>query len=227
MNNSHGGTLKSPPSGNINRACVYCHASNLKCDRAEQCSNCSNNALSCVYEQQDVEMHEAGSSVVDERHTPVTSINVPINNSPKVASIDKILTSNHTILTASLSKAFISKDRGVIDWTTFKIPSDSPGSSTSNSTAGYYLEAKFEDLITMGFIREEYIDLYFTHFHHRWTILHHPVLDQHGVPSIVASAIVMIGSWFYGTQESRKTAIAIHENIMDQIILQLVSIEKL
>ena len=72
-----------------------------------------------------------------------------------------------------------------------------------------------------------YEKLYFTHFHHRWPIIHRPpYYDQnpkHSL-SVLKLSTFMIGGWISGTVEGKKYALAMHDYLILHTSTILVSI---
>jgi hypothetical protein len=71
---------------------------------------------------------------------------------------------------------------------------------------------------------DDYMKLYFTHFHHRWPIIHRPEYDGHTNKLVFLYSIFMIGGWLSGTTESKKYALAMHDYLMLHISTLLVSL---
>jgi hypothetical protein len=63
--------------------------------------------------------------------------------------------------------------------------------------------------------------LYFTHFHPRWPILHAPTFDEQHYPFVITASVAMIGSWIEGSEESRELALTIHDRLVNHLFLKL------
>ena len=64
-------------------------------------------------------------------------------------------------------------------------------------------------------------ELYFLHFHHRWTIFHPSTYDPCN-PNMLTASIVVIGAWLEGSCEAKEYAIKAHITLMDEIFIKLV-----
>lgn len=69
---------------------------------------------------------------------------------------------------------------------------------------------------------EKFLDLYYTHFHHRWPIVHRPSVEDESAKNIILSSMAMIGAWIEGSLEAKLQAIHAHDGFMQHITSHLV-----
>jgi hypothetical protein len=67
-------------------------------------------------------------------------------------------------------------------------------------------------------------EAYFTHFHHRWPILHASRLETHGT-SMLKMSVDMINTWLGKdiATKRKETTLAIHRRLMNEVVPKLVS----
>lgn len=70
---------------------------------------------------------------------------------------------------------------------------------------------------------DRYTDLYFTHFHHRWPVVHRPAYNSTNQGLVLRSSLFMIGGWLSGTPEGREYALRMHEYLVMNVMNVLVS----
>lgn len=67
-------------------------------------------------------------------------------------------------------------------------------------------------------------ELYFTHFHPRWPIIHIASYDEDAVGlQTLNYSVMMVGVWLNGTTISQDEAVAMHIRLMDKLFPRLVS----
>lgn len=71
----------------------------------------------------------------------------------------------------------------------------------------------------IGTTSERYLGFYYSHFHHRWPIVHRPSLDN--AEPIVLSSMTIIGGWLDGSQQAKSFALESHERLVEDITSQL------
>ncbi|TAQ89882.1 hypothetical protein B7494_g1819 [Chlorociboria aeruginascens] len=139
--------------------------------------------------------------------TTSEQLEVPHSSSGSLSSSINVPTIDKPNLTDHISR-YVGKSP--IDWSAIKLRSDVSSSPRPNP---YYQEARP--------VAEKYFALYFTHFHHHWTILHAPKLHNTEPHQLISAAMFMIGAWFNGSQESKELATKIHERITKDLLTQL------
>ncbi|PWY81569.1 hypothetical protein BO94DRAFT_145736 [Aspergillus sclerotioniger CBS 115572] len=65
-----------------------------------------------------------------------------------------------------------------------------------------------------------YIDLYFTHFHPHWPLLHRATFSPPHEPLLVLQVVAMIGLWFSDKPSAKGVAIDIHRKLGPSILAQ-------
>lgn len=73
---------------------------------------------------------------------------------------------------------------------------------------------------------EEYVELYFTHFHPRWPFLHQKTFSAHHEPPLLVYSVVMIGMWIAGKGSLQRRAVDLHNKLGHCIREQQVSPRK-
>lgn len=113
-----------------------------------------------------------------------------------------------------------------IDWMAMRIVRDSPSATTrplTGETCQNNSIPLYKDFYPLPeAVSQKYLNSYYAHFHHRWTIIHSPSLEAKAHASLVLSSMKMIGAWISGAQDAKWLAIAIHERLMAHVIPQLV-----
>ncbi|KAG4443101.1 hypothetical protein IFR05_001427 [Cadophora sp. M221] len=89
----------------------------------------------------------------------------------------------------------LSGPTGLVDWSSAKILPDQP----------LIIPDKPVDPTSA-----QYLDIYFTYFHHRWPIFHRPSFEDENENTLVVSSAKMIGAW--------------HEALLDQLLPRLCKI---
>ncbi|KAH7388956.1 hypothetical protein BKA64DRAFT_645427 [Cadophora sp. MPI-SDFR-AT-0126] len=97
---------------------------------------------------------------------------------------------------------------GLVDWLSLKVLPDQGPKAIDNPDP----------------ISAEYLDIYFTYFHHRWPIVHRPSFEAEGENTLVVSSAKMIGAWLLGSYESKAFAITWHEALVEQLLPRLCKI---
>lgn len=120
--------------------------------------------------------------------------------------------------------AALNRNRGPIDWTSAKVRNDLPprpefcdapyGENQSPSNGIWPALAKSET--------SKFMKLYFSHFHHRWPVLHAPTFEEETAPPVLLSCVAMIGAFIHATNESMELAIDLQNRVFDHIIPRLV-----
>ncbi len=70
----------------------------------------------------------------------------------------------------------------------------------------------------------QYLEIYFTYFHHRWTIVHRPSFEADNENTLVVSSAKMIGAWLLGSSESKSFAITWHDALVEQLLPRLCTV---
>ena len=120
--------------------------------------------------------------------------------------------------------AVFNRSKGPIDWSAVRIQNDLPSASvTDDSSRGEYSVSENENWLALSESEtKKYLDLYFTHFHHRWPIIHAPTFESENVPPVLLSCMTMIGACIHGTSESKEIAMNFHTRVIDWIFPRLV-----
>ncbi|KAE9364431.1 hypothetical protein N431DRAFT_388527 [Stipitochalara longipes BDJ] len=237
----HGSVFKPNPSGRSKRACVTCHAGKIKCDGNEKCSTCLKKGIECRYRAQDEtqppsspiergdEMGWQGStssrSSVKEHEPSGRSNTTPANLGNSVQLPPRrdesqiggvpISNGNQHALSITSSALFQAPNiNGLVDWSAVKIRIDSTAPDASLA-----LDPDLENQPSS--VSETYLELYYTHFHHRWPIIHRPSLEEEASTGIVYSSMTMIGAWLEGSHEAKKRALDSHKMLITDITSQL------
>ncbi|KAL4994501.1 hypothetical protein BDV10DRAFT_150570 [Aspergillus recurvatus] len=61
---------------------------------------------------------------------------------------------------------------------------------------------------------DHYVDVYFSHFHYQWPLIHRAAFGRSNEPPILLLAIVMIGLWVTGDTAARERAEKMHEKLL-------------
>lgn len=116
---------------------------------------------------------------------------------------------------------------GFIDWSLLRIQDDNTEDTESlplpsldpgldslgvDSTAPQASDAQMQ----------KYHAIYFTHFHHRWPLIHRPIYDNLPVDPILKLSVNMVAAWIDNSQESKKYALVAHNYLVSHICLKLV-----
>ncbi|KAB8295902.1 hypothetical protein EYC80_008723 [Monilinia laxa] len=112
--------------------------------------------------------------------------------------------------------------KGLVDWSNLRIQQDTPQTRdaprnllVSTSRPGYLSPLTKETV-------ERYRNLYFSHFHDRWPIVHSPSYDENEeAPELLLPSIMMIGGWIDGTTTSKEWALKVHHNLVEHILPRL------
>lgn len=236
----HGDSPRPRPSGRSKHACVTCHASKIKCDGTKPCSACLNKgAGECRYELQGNEASQDGPSLprevpaVDDAPAAAdSSIEIDPSPTPRPAinqrtSPDLDLPGLSDPMPRVAPRGLRADSNGAIDWFSNLIIERDPSSATNREPLAEVSESNFipihKDLYPLPkATSQKYLDSYYAHFHHRWTIIHTPSMDMKHHPSLVLSCMKMIGAWISGTQDAKWLAVAMHERLTAHVIPPLV-----
>jgi hypothetical protein len=60
---------------------------------------------------------------------------------------------------------------------------------------------------------KRYVDLYFTHFHSHWPILHRATFSIPDEPPLLLQAVLMIGLWVSEKASARQAAVDLHQKL--------------
>jgi len=112
----------------------------------------------------------------------------------------------------------------VINLTTMRICRD-PGPDTEDmpiiNRAGPTSDLKSTPILPEG-AEAGYLELYFTHFHHRWPIIHRPVYHSETHKELFKLTMLTIGAWLAGTVMDKEYALAMHDYLGCHISSELV-----
>lgn len=235
----HGSSVISRPSGRSKHACVACHASKIKCDGSNPCSACmKKDPNGCKYDLSEYQLSPADSGQPDERvslDAPESSANSDVEM--RISSSAGLTTDRREVVDFDLQRPPGTAPRATagapgagevepVDWFRMKIQKDS-SSTAEKEHVVKVSQCNFVPIYKELYplpeeIWQEYIDLYFAHFHHRWTLTHSPSLEVKSHVPIILSSIKMIGAWITGTKDGKWLAMAMHERIVAQLTPQLV-----
>lgn len=73
----------------------------------------------------------------------------------------------------------------------------------------------------MDVTSERYLLFYYSHFHHRWPIIHRPSLDDEDSENLARSSMANIGAWLEGSKQAKDFALKSHEKLVKEIMSQL------
>jgi hypothetical protein len=121
--------------------------------------------------------------------------------------------------------AALNRNKGPIDWATVRVRRDLPPSPTFSDTPHRAAQPASESEDWPLLSKPEtakYLKLYFSHFHHRWPILHAPTFDRETVPPVLLSCVTMIGACIHGAKGSKELAWSLHTRVIDYIFPRLV-----
>jgi Fungal Zn(2)-Cys(6) binuclear cluster domain/Fungal specific transcription factor domain len=234
--------FKPNPSGRSKRACIACHAGKTKCDGNESCSACLKKGLECKYRAQD-EIQVSSSPVkqgnqiawLGSTSSESTKGQEPadrsganaesLENSTELVSRSdesqkRILNTNNIQKTPSLTGSSLFRApnaNSLVDWLAVTIRNDQ---NVRNDSSALDPELEFQ----LDAESEEYLELYYIHFHHRWPLIHRPSLEEETPVAIVLSSMAMIGAWLHGSHQAKKRALDSHKILISEITSQLVCI---
>jgi hypothetical protein len=60
---------------------------------------------------------------------------------------------------------------------------------------------------------KHYVNLYFTHFHSHWPILHRATFSIPDEPPLLLQAVLMIGLWVSDKPSARQAAVDLHQKL--------------
>lgn len=111
---------------------------------------------------------------------------------------------------------------GPIDWSTMRIERD----SSNDANRELIVQASQTNFVPIPrdlyplpkAASRKYLEAYYAHFHHRWTIVHSPSLEMKSHTSLILSSMKMIGAWLSGNQEAKWLAVAMHERLMSHVL---------
>ena len=233
----HGDAFKQSPSGRSKRACIACHASKTKCDGNESCSKCVKKGIDCIYEQQETihqeePLTENLSQLQQEPSSQVPASEVapsmlPPNLEPEepngtvsTYSIDISMSgvgSSNPISVASETTAETIAPENRMNWVLYsRIEKDLGFPDVPSAQVG-----DVPMPLPLDSFRKKCHDLYFLHFHHRWTIFNRPTYDPCDL-NILSASVLLIGAWLEGSLEAKEYAIKSHIGLMDDILMKLV-----
>lgn len=155
------------------------------------------------------------------RDTPPSSSSLADGTTAAVSG-DKTAETQNSF--AERLSAVLSKSNGPIDWSAVRIQNDQPSASvTDDSSGGEYSVSENENWPALPESEtKKYLDLYFTHFHHRWPIIHAPTFESENAPQVLLSCVIMIGACIHGTSDSKEVAMNLHTRVIDWIFPRLV-----
>ena len=235
----HGNSPGPSPSGRSKHACVTCHASKIKCDGNKPCSACMKKGVEeCKYELRDHETtHDVSASpnempAVNDSQAVINievdhlSTRRPIINHR--ASPDLDLPGLSGPMPRFASGAVRADLGGPVDWFSMRIERDS-SNDTNRELIVRASQTNFipiyRDLYPLpDAASQNYLKIYYAHFHHRWTIVHSPSLELKSHVSLVLSSMKMMGAWLSGTQEAKWLATAMHERLISHVLPQFVKL---
>lgn len=87
-------------------------------------------------------------------------------------------------------------------------PSSSEGQRLESSDFSVSLEDEDRTAQT-----KHYVNLYFTHFHSHWPILHRATFSIPDEPPLLLQAVLMIGLWVSDKPAARQAAVDLHQKL--------------
>jgi hypothetical protein len=190
----------------------------------------------CSYELQDQDFSQDDPALRGE--TPVVN-NTPIEDSSNdIDAPPRQVPANNQTASPSLELPSLAgpmprsvtalriENEGGIDWFNMMIERDSPSTTNgthSVETARSGFAPTHPDFYPIPKdVGQNYLNVFYGYFHHRWPIIHSPSLEQSTNLPLILSCMKMIGAWLSGTQDAKWLAIAMHERITAYLIPQLV-----
>lgn len=149
-----------------------------------------------------------------------------ITNSRESPDLD--LPSLSGILPRPVSAALRADLDGPVDWSTMRIERD----SSNDANRELIVQASQTNFVPIPrdlyplpkAASQKYLEAYYAHFHHRWTIVHSPSLEMKSHASLILSSMKMIGAWLSGNQEAKWLAVAMHERLMSHVLPRFVNL---
>lgn len=128
---------------------------------------------------------------------------------------------SHTSFAERFAAAF-ARNKGPIDWSAARIQNDLPHEAALDASKRVdHMETENWPVLPELETRK-YLGLYFTHFHHRWPILHAPTFEAETAHPVLLSCVAMIGTCIHGTSDSKELAMSLHTRVVDWIFSRLV-----
>lgn len=121
--------------------------------------------------------------------------------------------------------AALNKNKGPIDWSSAKVQKDLPRgpASAEGPSRVAHSTSDSENWPSLPESKiAKYSELYFTHFHHRWPVIHAPIFDAETAAPALLSCVTMIGACIHGTSDSKEFAMSLHARVNDYIFARLV-----
>lgn len=197
----HGESFK-PSSTRSKSACLACHAAKIKCDGDKQCHNCVKKGVECKYRPNDTTDLVAQ---LDERagQLEVSDSGISMNDSSPEANSTP---SSDSHSSDPPPPAFpIPRSEAYINWSSIRIQKDDE---------------------PIKLYRTPNSDLYFTHIHHRFPIIHRPsyIAETKGrTLQLLKSSMEMVGAFLEGSTQSREFALQLHQKLVAECLLEIVS----
>jgi hypothetical protein len=220
----HGEEFKPSPSGRSKRACVVCRASKIKCTGEEPCPRCRKKGIDCEYDQSDPEVipnsgHGIPPSVIEDPQPSNASI-IQHPETPEISAGNEAENINSF---ADRLSAILGRNDGPINWSAIRIQSDEPTEGALIYPASKDSQLPSDENWPVLSEQEtlKYRQAYFTHFHHRWPIIHAPTFDREHAPPVLFSCISMIGACITGTEQAKASAMSLHHRVVDWIFAGL------
>lgn len=198
----HGESFK-PSSSRSKSACLSCHAAKIKCDGDKQCQNCVKKGVECKYRSNDTDSVPQLDEKVRQLEVSDSGVSMNDNSSPENNSASPSDTQSVRMSTPSFP---IQRSEAYINWSSVRIQKD-------------------DEPITL--YRTPNVDLYFAHIHHRFPIIHRPsyIAETKGrTLQLLKSSMEMIGAWLEGSHKSRQFALELHQKLMAECLLDIVSV---
>ncbi|CAL3970269.1 unnamed protein product [Diplocarpon coronariae] len=205
----HGDAYKPGPSGRSKRACISCRTLKTKCDGNDHCTTCKKKGIECRYRPEN-QIVDGQSPAEQQTESPSGEPPEPMDvDQSSMSRVSSDCVSRDTAATQiheepprrSVPDTFnLTKPTGLVDWSAVKIVPDK--SSDENVPRP-----------DPAFAR--YVDAYFTHFHHHWTVIHRPTFNEEENTLVVSSAR-MIGAWLLG-----------HDTLVEQLLPRLCTVTSL
>ncbi|KAL4991869.1 hypothetical protein BDW68DRAFT_198117 [Aspergillus falconensis] len=184
------------------KACDRCHEGKTRCDGVQPCSVCVRRGVRCTFDR--VKKVGAGTGLrtggsgQDRPQTPhgVCDTARTLDSQIHLGGSDARQTpiSGSEIQELLLQHESNLREKGLLG-------TPAAGSPEQRS------QSKDLDI-------DQYVDVYFSHFHYQWPLIHRAAFGRSNEPPILLLAIVMIGLWITGDTAARERAEKMHEKLL-------------
>ncbi|KAL4913614.1 hypothetical protein BDW62DRAFT_220585 [Aspergillus aurantiobrunneus] len=190
------------------KACDQCHASKTRCSGGEPCSVCSRRGALCTFNRLSKRTVARDSPGVEGQAEP-QSFNAVYQSSTdsSVRNPDPLHHSYPTAMQTSFSGSEIQdlllqhenhlREKGLLASCRAEPANESQQRGSSPEL----------DI-------DRYVDVYFSHFHYEWPVVHKRSFRLSKEPQILLLAVVMIGLWITGDCAAQFRAEAMHDKLL-------------